>query len=151
MVRRSSVLRAGAVLFLAAGFAAAADPPPVAPPPREAKPAKPKIDPKLLVGKWAMVGNSYPRLQPGESLTMEFARNGRYRFEYRPVGRPPQEKTGSYIVDGDTLGLQFDVVHEDEERVRKATISSLTPDQLVLLGTGDQTHHRSVLARLPAK
>lgn len=147
MIRRTSFSRAAvAALVLAAGMAVAADPLPVAPPPREAKPAKAKIDPALLIGKWQVIDQSYEPLPPGTTKTMEYGKDGRYRFEILSVEDPPWHQTGSYIVDGGTLGLQSDVPVPGKKRTRMITIESITKDKMVLSG-----QIKYALVRLRAK
>ncbi|MBX9581175.1 MAG: hypothetical protein K2X87_12770 [Gemmataceae bacterium] len=146
MVRRSSVLRTGVFLFLAAGFAAAADPFPVAPPPRE-KPAKPKINPSLLVGKWQLVHQNFRTVPPGEISTREYTKGGRYRFETRTPGEPPWSQDGAYAVEEDALTLQSDMAEEGFNRTRTVTIEVLTPDRLVVTIKGQQSVYVRVLAK----
>lgn len=143
--------RPAAVLALAAGLAVAADPPAVAPPPREAKPAKAKVDPKLLVGKWQIIAQSYQPIPPGLTKTMEFTRDGRYRFEVLSTQEPPWHQTGSYALQDDGLTLQSDQAALDPKLTRTVTVVSLTNDRLDLSGQGANDHHQHVLARLPAK
>ncbi|MBX9625881.1 MAG: hypothetical protein K2X82_18925 [Gemmataceae bacterium] len=149
---RRAFARPVAVLFAAAGLAAAADPLPVAPPPREAKPAKVKVDPKLLVGKWRLVATAPQPLHPRCTMTIEFAASGRYQTEILIDGSPPQHYAGAYIVDGDEVLLQPDVpLLPDNPRTSGLTVTTLTPDRLDFAGQGKRDHHRQQFIRLPAK
>ncbi|MBX9625880.1 MAG: hypothetical protein K2X82_18920 [Gemmataceae bacterium] len=149
--RRARLTVLPAVLLVAAGLAVAADPLPVAPPPREAKPAKVKVDPKLLLGKWRAVATAPQPLAPTVTMTFEFAASGRYQTEILIDGDRPQRPAGAYVVDGDSIRFQPDVPSRPEEPTWGWTVMALTPDRLDVAGQCRFEHQRSFYVRVREK